>query len=75
MGAAARRTQQRVVETARRLLLERGYAGLAMADLATEAGVSVPLLYKVFGPKPQLVKRVYDATPPSAGPWPSGPAP
>ena len=33
---------------------------MAMADLAAEAGVSVPLLYKVFGPKPQLVKRVYD---------------
>ena len=31
-----------------------------MADLAAEAGVSVPLLYKVFGTKPQLVKRVYD---------------
>ena len=31
-----------------------------MADLAEAAGVSVPLLYKVFGPKPQLVKRVYD---------------
>jgi AcrR family transcriptional regulator len=59
-AAAARRTQQRVVETAHRLLLERGYAGLAMADLAEEAGVSVPLLYKVFGTKPQLVKRVYD---------------
>ena len=59
-AAAARRTQQRVVETAHRLLLERGYAGLAMADLAEEAGVSVPLLYKVFGTKPQLAKRVYD---------------
>jgi AcrR family transcriptional regulator len=59
-AAAARRTQQRVVETAHRLLLERGYAGLAMADLAEAAGVSVPLLYKAFGPKPQLVKRVYD---------------
>jgi AcrR family transcriptional regulator len=59
-AAAAGRTQRRVVETAHRLLLERGYAGLAMADLAEEAGVSVPLLYKVFGPKPQLVKRVYD---------------
>jgi AcrR family transcriptional regulator len=31
-----------------------------MADVAAEAGVSVPLLYKVFGPKPQLVKRIYD---------------
>jgi AcrR family transcriptional regulator len=59
-AAAARGTQQRVVDTAHRLLLERGYAGLAMADLAAEAGVSVPLLYKVFGPKPRLVKRVYD---------------
>jgi AcrR family transcriptional regulator len=59
-AAAARRTQERVVETAQRLLLERGYAGLAMADVAAEAGVSVPLLYKVFGPKPQLVKRIYD---------------
>ena len=43
-AAAAGRTQQRVVDTAHRLLLERGYAGLAMADLAAEAGVSVPLL-------------------------------
>jgi AcrR family transcriptional regulator len=59
-AASAQRTQQRVVETAHRLLLEHGYAGLAMADLAEEAGVSVPLLYKVFGTKPQLVKRVYD---------------
>jgi AcrR family transcriptional regulator len=59
-AAGARRTQERVVETAHRLLLERGYAGMAMADLAAEAGVSVPLLYKVFGTKPQLVKRVYD---------------
>ena len=59
-AAAARRTEQRVVDTAHRLLLERGYAGLAMADLAAEAGVSVALLYKVLGPKPRLVKRVYD---------------
>jgi AcrR family transcriptional regulator len=59
-AAAARGTQERVVETAHRLLLERGYAGLAMADLAAAAGVSVPLLYKVFGTKAQLVKRVYD---------------
>ena len=33
---------------------------MAMADLAAEAGVSVPLLYKVLGPKWRLVKRVYD---------------
>jgi AcrR family transcriptional regulator len=59
-AAAARRTEQRVVDTAHRLLLERGYAGLAMADLAAEAGVSVALLYKALGPKPRLVKRVYD---------------
>jgi hypothetical protein len=31
-----------VVETAHRLLLERGYAGLAMADRAEEAGALAP---------------------------------
>jgi AcrR family transcriptional regulator len=56
----ARRTRQRVVETAHRLLLEYGYTGLTMTALADAAGVSVAFLYQAFGPKPELVKRVYD---------------
>ncbi|HYJ74679.1 MAG TPA: helix-turn-helix domain-containing protein [Kineosporiaceae bacterium] len=58
----ARRTRSRVLETTRELLIERGYAGVTMADVASAAGVSVPLLYKVFGTKPDLVKQVYDVT-------------
>jgi AcrR family transcriptional regulator len=60
--AQARETSGRVVAATRALVVERGYAGVTMADIAAAAGVSVPLLYKVFGPKPDLVKRVYDVT-------------
>lgn len=52
--------QLRVVEVAGRLLVERGYAATTVADIAAAAQVSVPWLYKVFGPKPKMVKRVYD---------------
>jgi AcrR family transcriptional regulator len=63
-GTGRRRSSQsrqvRVAEVTGRLVVERGYAGLTMAALAAESGVSVPWLYKVFGPKPALVKRAYD---------------
>ena len=57
---SSRARQVRVAGVAGRLVVERGYAGTTMADVATEAGVSVPWLYQVFGPKPVLVKRAYD---------------
>jgi AcrR family transcriptional regulator len=57
---SSRGRQLRVAGVAGRLIVERGYAATTMADVATEAGVSVPWLYKVFGPKPVLVKRAYD---------------
>jgi len=52
--------QLRVVQVAARLLVEGGYAATTVADIAAAAQVSVPWLYKAFGPKPMLVKRVYD---------------
>jgi AcrR family transcriptional regulator len=52
--------QLKVVEVAARLLVDRGYAATTIADIADAAQVSVPWLYKVFGAKPKLVKRVYD---------------
>jgi AcrR family transcriptional regulator len=57
---SSRTRQVQVADVTARLVVERGYAGLTMAALAAEAGVSVPWLYKVFGPKPALVKRAYD---------------
>ena len=56
----SREHQLRVAEVTARLLIERGYAATTMADIAAAAEVSVPWLYKVFGPKPKLVKRAYD---------------
>lgn len=52
--------QLRVAAVTARLLVERGYATTTVADIANEAGVSIPWLYKVFGPKPKLIKRAYD---------------
>ena len=57
---SSRERQLRVAEVAARLLVERGYAATTVADIAAAAQVSVPWLYKVFGTKPKLVKRVYD---------------
>jgi AcrR family transcriptional regulator len=59
LRAAAQR-ELRVVDVAGRLLVERGYAATTVEDIAAAAQVSVPWLYKTFGPKPKLVKRVYD---------------
>lgn len=58
----ARQTQRRIVDAASRLLLEQGYAATTMTAVAAAAGVSVQTVYKVFGTKPVLVKRVYDVT-------------
>lgn len=52
--------QLRVAEVTADMLIERGYAATTMAAIAAAAAVSVPWLYKVFGPKPALVKRAYD---------------
>jgi AcrR family transcriptional regulator len=57
---SSRTRQLRVAGVAGRMIVERGYAATTMADVATEADVSVPWLYRVFGPKPKLVKRAYD---------------
>lgn len=45
----------RVLETARRLIAERGYDGVSMRELARESRCSVPTLYKLFGDKSALL--------------------
>jgi len=56
----ARRNRWAVLEAARRLFLERGYAATTVAAIAAEAGVSAETVYKAFGNKPGLVKAVFD---------------
>ena len=45
----------RILEGTRRLIAERGYAGLTMRDLAAHCRVSVPTLYNQFGSKDALL--------------------
>ncbi len=58
----ARQTQRRILDAAYALLLEQGYTATTMAGVAAAAGVSAQTVYKTFGSKPALVKRVYDVT-------------
>jgi AcrR family transcriptional regulator len=56
----ARATRRAVLQQARELFLERGYARTTVAAVADRAGVSVETVYKAFGNKPGLVKAVFD---------------
>ena len=58
----ARRSRRAVLDAARRLFLDQGYAATTVAAIAREAGVSVETVYKAFGNKPGLVKAVFDVS-------------
>lgn len=57
---AADTTRRTVLQTARRLFGERGYASVTIREIAAEAGVSAAMVMKVGGSKQQLYA---DATP------------
>jgi AcrR family transcriptional regulator len=59
---AARQTRRAVLNAARRLFLDRGYAATTLAAVAGEAGVSVETVYKAFGNKAGLLKAVFDVS-------------
>jgi AcrR family transcriptional regulator len=56
----ARQNRTAILEAARRQFLEHGYAATTIGDVAEEAGVSAPTVYKVFANKPGLLKAVVD---------------
>ena len=56
----AKRNRSTILEEARRLFLDRGFAATTMPDIASAAGVSVQTVYKVFRNKPGLAKAVFD---------------
>jgi AcrR family transcriptional regulator len=58
----ARRTRRAVLDAARQLFLDRGYAATTVAAIAAEAGVSVETVYKAVGSKAALVKAVVDVS-------------
>lgn len=59
---SARRTEHSVIEAARKLFLDNGYGPTTIKQIAGEAGVSPETVYKRFGGKAALLKRVYDVT-------------
>ncbi len=56
----ARRTRWEILQAAKDLLLERGYAATTMASIADRAGVSTETVYTSIGPKREVVKQVVD---------------
>jgi TetR/AcrR family transcriptional regulator of autoinduction and epiphytic fitness len=53
-------TRRRILGSAHRLLVDRGWAGTGITAVALAAGVSVQTVYAVFGSKGHLVRRVYE---------------
>jgi len=58
--ALAAERQSAVIEAARRLFAERGYAATTMESIADQAGTSVETVYLAFGTKSALLARVVD---------------
>jgi AcrR family transcriptional regulator len=54
-AAAAENTRRSILESARKLLVTRGYGGMTMAAVAAEAGVALDTVYASVGRKPKLV--------------------
>lgn len=60
--AQARATRERILETARALFVEQGYAGTSVAQIAAAAGVSAPTVFAGFTSKVNLLKEATETT-------------
>jgi AcrR family transcriptional regulator len=58
----ARATRRAVLQAAHDLFVSQGYAATTIAQVATEAGVSVETVYSAFKSKQGLLHRVWDVT-------------
>jgi AcrR family transcriptional regulator len=67
----ARRTREAVIDAARRLFLQDGFAATTIAAIAADAGVSVETIYKTFGGKPGMVRAICRQALAGAGPVPA----
>src|SRR5687768_10648820 len=54
-------TRAEILATARRLFAERGFGATSVADIAREAGVAVPTVYKSAGGKQAILQALVDA--------------
>ena len=58
----ARENRRRILDAARRLFFEQGYAETSMPEIAKAAGVAVQTVYKTFANKATLLKAVFDVS-------------
>jgi AcrR family transcriptional regulator len=58
----AEATRQRILDAARRLFVEHGYAATTLPAIAAEAGISVPTLTFIFGTKLALLDALIKRT-------------
>ena len=54
-------TRESIIDAARRLFVERGYAAATVDAIAEEAGVAVPTLYTTFGGKRAILWALLEA--------------
>ena len=57
---AARATRRRILDSAHRLFVERGYAATTVAAIAESAGVSIETIYLSVGSKAALVRYLIE---------------
>jgi len=58
----ARATRQAILDAARTLFVDPGYAATPLTAVAAEAGVAVQTVYKIFGSKKALLSALVDVT-------------
>src|SRR5829696_5863307 len=63
----AQLTREEILQAARRLFAERGYARTSVRDVAQAAGVSAQTVYDSIGSKQALVARLNDLIDSEAG--------
>jgi AcrR family transcriptional regulator len=57
----AQMTRDRIIEAARRLLVDGTYSAVTMDEIAREAGVSYQTVYAIFGTKIRLAEAMVDS--------------
>lgn len=58
--AQARQTRLQIAKAARRLFIEKGYAGATIEAIAQEAGVAQETVYAIFGNKRSILSYILD---------------
>jgi len=58
----ALQTRHQIVEAARDLFIERGYAGATIDAIAQKAGVAPETVYAVFGSKRAILSRLFEVS-------------